>query len=63
MLFVFEVRALWPLRLLDPGSFKPWHPFILWLNRLGIWLYRQAREIIILLPGAADHIAGKGVCA
>ncbi len=58
--FVLEVRDLWPQSLVDLGSFSEGHPFIRWLERIERGLYRRARRIITLLPGAADHIAHKG---
>jgi len=58
--FVFEVRDLWPQTLLDLGSFKRWHPFILLLSWLEVYLYRKASQIITLLPGAGDYISTKG---
>ena len=58
--FVLEVRDLWPQSLVDLGSFSEGHPFIRWLEYIERGLYRRARRIVTLLPGAADHIAHKG---
>ncbi|WP_456480998.1 glycosyltransferase family 4 protein, partial [Oceanithermus sp.] len=58
--FVLEVRDLWPQSLVDLGSFSEGHPFIRWLEYIERSLYRRARRIVTLLPGAADHIAHKG---
>lgn len=58
--FVLEVRDLWPQSLVDLGSFSPGHPFIRLLASLEKRLYRRARRIVTLLPGAAEHIAQKG---
>lgn len=58
--FVLEVRDLWPRSLIDLGSFSEGHPFIRWLEYIERGLYRRAHRIVILLPGAGDHIAQKG---
>lgn len=58
--FVLEVRDLWPQSLVDLGSFSSGHPFIRLLASLEKRLYRRARRIVTLLPGAAEHIAQKG---
>ncbi len=58
--FVLEVRDLWPQSLVDLGSFSEGHPFIRWLEYIERGLYRRARHIITLLPGAKEHIVQKG---
>jgi glycosyltransferase involved in cell wall biosynthesis len=58
--FVFEVRDLWPQTLIDLGRLKSWHPFVFLLRRLEIYLYKRARQIVTLLPGAAEYIARSG---
>ncbi|GEM90760.1 glycosyltransferase family 4 protein [Oceanithermus desulfurans] len=58
--FVLEVRDLWPRSLVDLGNFSEGHPFIRWLENIERGLYRRARHIITLLPGAGEHIAQKG---
>lgn len=58
--FILEVRDLWPQTLIDLGNFSPRHPFIVLLERIERHLYRKAAAIITLLPGAKEHMAGKG---
>ena len=58
--FVLEVRDLWPQSLVDLGNFSEGHPFIRWLEYIERGLYRRARHIITLLPGAKEHIVQKG---
>jgi len=58
--FVMEVRDLWPQSLVDLGNFSAGHPFIRALESLEKWLYRRAKRIVTLLPGAGEHIAEKG---
>lgn len=58
--FVLEVRDLWPQTFVDLGYLPAGHPVILALEWLERHLYRRARRIITLLPGAADHMTAKG---
>ncbi len=60
--FVMEVRDLWPQTLIDMGISK-WHPFILLLAKLEKFLYKKAKKIITLLPGAYTYITGLGIDA
>ena len=59
--FVFEVRDLMPQTLIDVMGMSPRHPLIWMLEKLEKYLYRRAARIISLLPGAVEHIAGKGI--
>jgi glycosyltransferase involved in cell wall biosynthesis len=60
--FVMEVRDLWPQTLIDMGISR-WHPFILLLAKLEKFLYKKAKKIITLLPGADTYITGLGIDA
>ncbi len=55
--FIFEVRDLWPETLIQLGRINSFHPVILLMKMLEKKLYRQADQIISLLPGAPDYIA------
>ncbi|MEP2705266.1 MAG: glycosyltransferase family 4 protein [Roseibium sp.] len=59
--FIFEVRDIWPLTLLELGGYSPSHPFI----RLCQWLedraYRRADCVISNLAGVGFHIKRRGV--
>jgi glycosyltransferase involved in cell wall biosynthesis len=59
--FVFEVRDLWPQTLLDMGSFKKGHPFIVLLDWIETYLYRNAHKIVTVLPFGAEYMKRKGV--
>lgn len=58
--FVLEVRDLWPQTLVDLGQVSPRHPLVLTMLGIERYLYRQARRIVSLLPGAVEHLAAKG---
>ncbi len=58
--FVLEVRDLWPQTLIELGGISRWHPFIILLDRIERFLYRQAGAIVSLLPHAGPYMEGKG---
>jgi glycosyltransferase involved in cell wall biosynthesis len=58
--FVLEVRDLWPDTLVESSRISARHPLILGFARVERHLYRSARHVVTLLPGAVEHIAARG---
>jgi len=58
--FAMEVRDLWPQTLIDLGEMSRWHPFVVALRILERFLYRRARRIVTLLPGAGSFLIRRG---
>jgi glycosyltransferase involved in cell wall biosynthesis len=59
--FVFEVRDLWPQTLIDIGALPERSMAARVLAWMELFLYRRARAVVSLLPGAPDYIAGRGI--
>lgn len=54
--FVFEVRDIWPLSLVELGGFSRLNPFILllaWIEKLG---YQKASVIVGTMPNLVEHV-------
>lgn len=54
--FIFEVRDIWPLSLIELGGFSKWNPLILllsWIEKLG---YKKANAIVGTMPNLKEHV-------
>lgn len=59
--FVFEVKDLWPLTMIQFGRLSPKSPVAWGLSLLERYLARRAVKIMTTLPGAVDHYAAIGI--
>lgn len=55
--FVFEVRDIWPMSLLDLTSISKYHPFVLFLSYMERLAYKKADLLIGTMPGLHLHVA------
>jgi glycosyltransferase involved in cell wall biosynthesis len=61
--FIFEVRDIWPLTLIEVGGFSKWHPLVIilaWFEKFG---YKKAKYVVSVLPHAHLHMKKKGMKA
>lgn len=54
--FIFEVRDIWPLSLIELGGYSKWNPFIFilgWIEKIG---YKKADAIVGTMPNLQAHV-------
>ncbi len=59
--FLFEVRDIWPLTLVELSNIKSVHPMIKIMEHYEKFAYRNADKVISLLPAAKEYFADKGM--
>ena len=59
--FIFEIRDLWPLSLMELGSMSPNHPLIRLLDHAEAYGCRHAHRVVSLLPCVDDYMERRGV--
>ncbi len=58
--FVFEIRDLWPLSLLELGEAPAWHPFVRLVTLAERDALRKADVVASVLPRVDQYLSGKG---
>ena len=58
---IFEVHDLWPLTPMELGNYSKLHPFILLVQFAENYAYRNADQVVSMLPLALDHMAKHGL--
>jgi glycosyltransferase involved in cell wall biosynthesis len=57
--FVFEVRDIWPLSLMELGGYSKWNPLILLLSWVEKWGYQKADAIVGTMPNLVEHVENR----
>ncbi len=58
--FVYEVRDVWPIALVDNGTLSRWSPVYSGFRAVEKYLYREADRISAAMPLLRDHVAESG---
>ena len=58
---VFEVRDIWPLSLVELGSYSERHPFIRFTQWVEDFAYRNADLVVSTMPKAYEHMKTRGL--
>jgi glycosyltransferase involved in cell wall biosynthesis len=61
--FIFEVRDLWPLTLVEFGKLSPRHPAAVLLGHLERFLARRSSRVLTTLPNASAYYSQFGIPA
>nr|WP_228136220.1 glycosyltransferase family 4 protein [Acinetobacter calcoaceticus] len=59
--FIFEVRDIWPLTLMELGGHSPGHPFIKFMQWIEDRAYRKADYVFSNLYNAVEHMQSRGL--
>jgi glycosyltransferase involved in cell wall biosynthesis len=54
--FIFEVRDIWPLSLMELGNFSRFNPFIFFLSVIEKLGYKKADAIVGTMPNLKEHV-------
>lgn len=59
--FVFEVRDIWPLTLLELGGYSRKHPFIKFMQYIEDTAYKNSDFVVSNLANAVEHMQNRGM--
>ena len=59
--FIFEVRDLWPLTILQMGSATRFNPYVMLLGAREKYAYKHADIVVSALPCAEPYMRGRGL--
>lgn len=59
--FIFEVRDIWPLTLIELGGHSPKHPFVRFMQLIEDRAYKKSDFVFSNLFNAVEHMAGRGL--
>lgn len=59
--FIFEIRDIWPLTLVEVGGFSKYHPLVLVLGLFEKFGYKKAKAVVSVLPKAYLHMEKRGM--
>ena len=59
--FIFEVRDIWPLTLIEVGNMSKYHPLVLFLGWFEKFGYKKAKIVVSVLPNAKEHMVSHGM--
>jgi len=59
--FIFEVRDLWPLTIMELENLKWWHPMIIFMSYFEKLGYKKAKKVVSVLPKAKFYMESRGM--
>jgi glycosyltransferase involved in cell wall biosynthesis len=59
--FIFEVRDIWPMTLMELGNISKFHPLVLLLSWFEKFGYKKAKYVVSVLPNAKEHMISQGM--
>lgn len=59
--YVFELSDLWPSQIKAVGAMSKKNVFLDWIEKLELYLYREARRVIVLSPAFKTDLVARGI--